>query len=144
MATQKRTINGSGYKPAGFDPRLVLGPADQVTATASSLARIADEVWSGSEEQVKALDTALDELGGIAATLAETATQAEAIASSTEQIVAGTQEMAASLEGVAANNASVAGSISSSATAMQQNSASIQSIRSSVADMALKHFSYTF
>ncbi len=45
MATQKRAVNGTHY---AFDPRSVLGQAEQVTASANSIAKTADEVWEGA------------------------------------------------------------------------------------------------
>ncbi len=65
--TRKRTgtnSNGNGSRRASharsarFDPRLVLGQTEQVTASANSIARIADEVWDGAETQIKSLDEA--------------------------------------------------------------------------------------
>ena len=50
MATQKREINGSHY---AFDPRSVVGQAEQVTAVAHTIARTADEVWEGASEQLR-------------------------------------------------------------------------------------------
>ena len=47
----------------------------------------------------------------MAASLAETAGQAEAVAASTEQLVSGVNEMAASIEQVAANTVSLAASV---------------------------------
>ena len=85
MATRKRTgSNGHGVNPgngtngraaARFDPRLVLGQTDQVTASAASIARIADEVWEGAETQIKSLDDAREGVEGIATSLRHTAGQ---------------------------------------------------------------------
>jgi len=55
MAPQKRAINGNHYT---FDPRSVIGQAEQVTSAAHTIARTADEVWQGASEQLRCLDQA--------------------------------------------------------------------------------------
>ena len=45
MATQKRATNGNGH---AFDARLVLGQAEQMTASANIIAQAATEVSDGA------------------------------------------------------------------------------------------------
>ena len=47
---------------ASFDPRLLAGQTAQLTASATGIARIADEVWDGAETQMKSLQGALEGL----------------------------------------------------------------------------------
>ena len=61
MAVRRRNANGNGHRTThtSIDSRLVAGQAAQLTASANGIARITNEVWDGSEAQVKSLDGAL-------------------------------------------------------------------------------------
>ena len=72
----------------------------------------------------------------MAASLDETAGQAEAIAASTEQLVSSVNEMAASIEQVTANTASLASSATETAAAIEETATSIQTVTTLVEEMA--------
>src|SRR4051812_49455596 len=76
MATQRRNGNVNGRPAAhatAFDPRRVIGHAEEVVASANGIALMADEVSTGAEEQTRTLDDAVEGLKTITTSLTETA-----------------------------------------------------------------------
>src|SRR3954471_19816862 len=103
MATRKRTVktsgngtsngNGGGHSTGSsnghglaFDPVLVLTHARDVAASAESIARGADDVSVSAVEQIRIMDDAVSGLGVVAASLKQTAGQAESVSTATEEL----------------------------------------------------------
>src|SRR5262249_59677067 len=88
MATQNRkSVNGAnGHRALAFDPAVIRSRAEQVTESASDIARIADEVSAGADSQIRSLDDALSNVNQMAASLRETAGQAESVTRSSETL----------------------------------------------------------
>ena len=138
MAGKSRKTNGSanGGGPLLLDPHLIRSRAEEVTGTASGIARIAGEVSAGAEEQRQSLDDALTGMNEMAASLGETATQAAAVSSSAEQIASSMNELAASVEQISANTTNLAGSIGETAASAEETTGSIRSVTALTHDMA--------
>src|SRR5687768_17377172 len=83
--------------------RVVLDQAARVTGSAGIIARVAEEVSEGAGLQLSSLDSALNGLNEMSASLRETATQADSLAGSAEELSSSVNEMAASIEQVTAN-----------------------------------------
>ena len=77
MATRTKTNGRANGSRRGFDPSLVAAQTDQLTAAAHAIARITDEVSEGADTQVRSLDATLSGLNEMAASLKETAGQAD-------------------------------------------------------------------
>ena len=85
MASRSSKTNGRpNGRPAGFDPRRVTAQTEQVTTAANAIARLTDDVSDGAEAQIRSLDGALSGLNQMAASLKETAGQAESLSASAE------------------------------------------------------------
>ena len=106
--------NGAG---GGIDTQMVLSQAEQVAATAGTIARLNEEVSEGADAQLRSLDRALASVNEMAASLTQTAGQAESVSVSAEQLGSSVNEMAASIEQVTANTASLAASVRETAQA---------------------------
>ena len=83
MAT--RRINGrpSRVVPA-FDARLAVAQAGQVTESAAAISRLTEDVSQVAETQVQTLERALGAVNQMAASLKETASQADSVSVSAE------------------------------------------------------------
>ena len=98
MATRTRKVNGGLNGGLPIDPQVVRTRAEQVTGAAGGIARIADEVFEGTELQLRSLDEAVSGINEMAASLKETASQADSVASSSEELFSSINELAASIE----------------------------------------------
>jgi methyl-accepting chemotaxis protein len=85
-APLRRTSNGNGKASGGVDTHRMRERADQVTHSASGIARIADAVFEGAETQIRSLDEAVAGINQIAASLRETAQQTESVSESAEEL----------------------------------------------------------
>jgi hypothetical protein len=79
MATMKKRAgsNGSGHAiatTADPDRRLMLEQTEGLMASASAIARIAEETGDGAESQIRSLDDALRDIEGLASSLTDAAT----------------------------------------------------------------------
>ena len=105
MATRShKSANGSnGHAPASpADLAAIRAGVERVTASATGVARLADDVSEGAERQIQTIDGTVSEMDEIAASLAETAAQAESAGGSAEELVSTVNELAASIEQVTA------------------------------------------
>src|SRR5687767_16040585 len=83
-----RKVNGRASRVAPvFDTRFVVAQAEQVTAAAGLISRITEEVAAGSESQIRSLDSAVAGVTEVAASLKQTAGQADSVAVSAEQLL---------------------------------------------------------
>src|SRR5688500_18486615 len=100
MATTKnRAATGNGHAvmtSGGLDRRLMLEQTESLMASASAIARIAEETGNGAESQIRSLDDAVRDIDGLTSSLKETATKSDGVTASTEELVSGVNEMAAS------------------------------------------------
>jgi len=137
MATQTQRSNGSGRETriAALNIGLVRDRALRVTDSANGIARIAEAVSDGADVQIRALDEAVSGVNQMAASLKETASQAESVGTSTEQLVSSVNELSVSLEQVSANMAGLASAADQTATSATETSASIQSVRGTTEGM---------
>ncbi len=126
MARQTRTNGRDNGTSHAFNPRLVLEQADLLTTSAGAIVRISDDVASGAEIQLRALDDAVSAVNEMSASLKETNAQADSIAASAEELVAAINEIGASIEQVTSNTGSLAAPVAQTAAAVQETSASIQ------------------
>ena len=79
MATRTKNTNGrsNGVRRLPLDRHLVQERAGQVTISAKGIARIADAVLEGAEGQIRSLEEAVTGVTQMAASLKQTAAQAE-------------------------------------------------------------------
>src|SRR4030095_13680577 len=111
-----RKINGRESRLAPrFDSAIVLTSARQVAAAAGTISRGSDEVFEGSEAQVRTLDRATGVLNEMAASLKETAQQATSVTTSAEELASAVAESAASVEQVTSNTAHLSEAITRTA-----------------------------
>ena len=75
MAKQKINGRASRVAPAS-DSGIVLSQAQQVTAAAGVISRIAEEVAEGADQQLRTLERATGRVNEMATSLKETASQA--------------------------------------------------------------------
>lgn len=116
--------NGSGAHQ--IDHGALRGGASEIAVVAQTIAQIADEVSAGAESQIRSLDGALGGVNLLAASLKETATQADSVSGSTEELVSSVNEVAASIEQITGGADSLATAIREVASSMQESKASIQ------------------
>ena len=107
--TTRRTNGSNGHagRIQRFDADAVRTRADQISHSASLIARVADEVAEGAQSQGRSLDEAVSELSGMTSSLVESSTQAESVSVSADELVSSMNEMAASIEQVTANATSL-------------------------------------
>ena len=74
--------SGNGPAPA-VDSRLVIDQARQVSASATLIARITEDVAAGATAQLDSMSTMLHDVAGMATSLKDTAHQATAVATAT-------------------------------------------------------------
>ena len=105
---------------------------DAVADIRSMLSRIGD----GLDLQNRTLEEATSETNKMAASLKETAGQAQSVATATDQIVSSINEVAASVEQVTANVAQVASAATQTTASIKSTAASIQGVTADAQEMA--------
>ena len=135
MGTRKLNGRASRLAPQ-FNSQLMLTQAEQLTAAASTISRITEDVAEGADVQVRTLERTVVGVNEMAASLKETAGQADSVAVSTEELLSSVNEMAASIEQVTANTTSLSVSVAQTAASIEQNAASVQQVTGTAQEMA--------
>lgn len=84
-STPPRRVNG--VHSLALDTASVRNEAGLISHAAAALARMTEEVSDGADTQIRSLDEALSGVNEMAASLRETAAQAESVALSSEELV---------------------------------------------------------
>src|SRR5215213_4358233 len=98
--------------------------AVQMADSASEITVTANEVAEGAEVQLRVLERTVAIADEMTASMGETATQLESIATSTEELASSVNESAASIEEVTQNAETLASAINQISAAIEENTRS--------------------